>query len=105
MTEKTAGSSTSDHEALVLRLAEGIRHWTEDSDRCDMEGREDEVARYLIPIFQAGAPAAGGQTLEQFVEWFRNDLAYKAPETWPRHVSWFLNTLVHRYGSTREAGT
>jgi hypothetical protein len=38
------------------------------------------------------------QPLEQFVEWFRDDLAYKAPETWPGHVSWFLDTLVERYG-------
>lgn len=37
------------------------------------------------------------QSVPEFAEWFRNDLAYKAPETWPGHISWFLDELVRRY--------
>lgn len=37
------------HAALVA----AIKYWTEDPDRCDMEGREDEVAQSLMPVVAA----------------------------------------------------
>jgi hypothetical protein len=37
-------------------------------------------------------------SLAEFVEWFRNDLAYAAPETWPGRIQWFLDELPKRYG-------
>lgn len=46
----TNGAPMTAPDRLVLRLAEAIRHWTEDPDRCDMEGREDEVGRYLLHV-------------------------------------------------------
>lgn len=39
------------------------------------------------------------QPLKEFVEWFREDLLYKAPEVWPGHVKWFLDELIARYGT------
>jgi hypothetical protein len=47
------------------------------------------------------ASPAGMQTLPQFVEWFRTDLVYKAPEDWPANISWFLDTLVQRFGGNQ----
>lgn len=43
------------------------------------------------------------QTLEQFVEWFRTDLLYKAPEEWPGRIAWFLDELTRRYGAVYQA--
>lgn len=37
--------------------------------------------------------------LPEFVDWFRHDLVYKAPEEWPGRISWFLSTLLDRYGN------
>ena len=35
--------------------------------------------------------------LHEFVEWFRNDIAYKAPEQWPGRITWFLDEVKERY--------
>ncbi len=40
-----------------------------------------------------------GMSLPEFVDWFRDDLTYRAPEGWPGAVSWFLEDLVQRYGN------
>lgn len=41
-------------------------------------------------------------TLPAFVDWFRADLAYKAPELWPDRLEWFFAELVNRHGNTPE---
>jgi hypothetical protein len=48
------------------------------------------------------SPSDTGDTtaLSKFVEWFRTDLVYKAPEEWPGNVAWFLDEVVRRFGST-----
>ncbi len=38
--------------------------------------------------------------LNDFVEWFRTDMAYRAPEQWAGRITWFLNELKDRYGNT-----
>jgi len=40
--------------------------------------------------------------LHEFVEWFRNDIAYKAPEQWPGRITWFLDEVKNRYGNVQE---
>lgn len=41
--------------------------------------------------------------LHEFVEWFREDLLYKAPETWPFHVKRFLDAIQERYENVTES--
>jgi hypothetical protein len=41
-----------DEDDVRARLAGAIRLWTENPDRCDMEGREDEVAEDLLAVFR-----------------------------------------------------
>lgn len=41
--------------------------------------------------------------LGKFVQWFRNDLVYKAPEVWPGHISWFLAELMDRFDQPHAA--
>ena len=41
-------------------------------------------------------------TLHEYVTWFKNDLAYKAPETWPLHLSDFFVCLTERYPDVDE---
>jgi hypothetical protein len=41
-----------DDDDVRRRLACAIRLWTENPDRCDMEGREDEVAEDLLAVFR-----------------------------------------------------
>lgn len=40
--------------------------------------------------------------LHEFIEWFREDLVYKAPETWPFHVKRFLDAVEERYENADE---
>lgn len=40
--------------------------------------------------------------LHEFVEWFRNDIAYVAPELWPGRITWFLDEVKERYASVEQ---
>jgi hypothetical protein len=40
--------------------------------------------------------------LHAYVEWFKRDLAYKAPETWPLHLSQFFIRLTECYPNVDE---
>jgi hypothetical protein len=41
---------------LVEELDQALRHWTESPDRCDMEGREREVAEHLARVVESRLP-------------------------------------------------
>ena len=40
--------------------------------------------------------------LHEFVDWFREDLAYKAPEMWPGHLQWFFDEVKDRYDNVED---
>lgn len=86
-------------EQRARTVAEGEVLSFPSSDTGDLAA---DVARYILG--EDAAPSQNkdkpGQTLTQFVEWFRTDLVYKAPEEWPSRISWFLDTLVTRYGGS-----
>lgn len=44
----------------------------------------------------------GRLRLHEYVEWFRNDLAFRAPELWPDAISEFLDNLTTRFDNVDE---
>lgn len=40
--------------------------------------------------------------LHEFVDWFREDVLFKAPEEWPAHLRWFLGEVKERYADVDE---
>ena len=75
MTDETTARDRAAAEAV---LTEAVRYWTEDPDRCDMQGYEDAVAAHLLDALLAhpevlralaGAPTADVAAIEWGAKW------------------------------------
>lgn len=74
------------------RTARGMLHRA--AHQLDRPGVQSQPAEQRP---EPSGPTQGGTPLADFVEHFRTDLVYAAPETWPGRISGFLDDLVARY--------